>query len=117
MGGHPLPPAERTSPASRRAQWPRRTNGCAVLKDLLQTSPNECVLEKSLRVTDSGCGDSPDADLPCMICLEPLREFSAFMPHACGLQALPCGHTFHIECIRHWLSTSPTCPLCKIDVA
>merc|ERR1712046_230695 len=26
---------------------------------------------------------------------------------------LPCGHRFHTSCIRSWIMTSATCPLCK----
>jgi len=26
---------------------------------------------------------------------------------------LPCGHRFHTSCIRSWIVTSATCPLCK----
>ena len=43
----------------------------------------------------------------CVICA------CAFAP-ADALKRLPCGHSgFHVDCIRAWLSRSPTCPLCR----
>lgn len=33
------------------------------------------------------------------------------------LQQIPsCGHTFHIDCIDHWLTTHTTCPLCRFSL-
>ncbi|XP_021889635.1 LOW QUALITY PROTEIN: RING-H2 finger protein ATL7-like [Carica papaya] len=33
------------------------------------------------------------------------------------LQQIPaCGHTFHMECIDHWLSSHTTCPLCRLSL-
>merc|ERR1712238_36703 len=29
---------------------------------------------------------------------------------------LPCGHSFHWECIREWLHNSSQCPLCRVDL-
>jgi len=51
------------------------------------------------------------AEASCVICLERLCSGGSG-----GLQALACGHTFHSCCIRHWLATKPTCPLCKTPV-
>ncbi|VDM39810.1 unnamed protein product [Toxocara canis] len=41
----------------------------------------------------------------CPICLS---LFSAN-----HISALPCGHTFHYECVRQWVKTSRTCPECR----
>jgi Ring finger domain len=31
-------------------------------------------------------------------------------------QLLPCNHSFHRECARHWLTIQKTCPVCRRDV-
>eukprot|EP00928_Gymnodinium_smaydae_P097898 TRINITY_DN8980_c0_g1_i4.p1 TRINITY_DN8980_c0_g1~~TRINITY_DN8980_c0_g1_i4.p1 ORF type:complete len:399 (+),score=26.78 TRINITY_DN8980_c0_g1_i4:67-1197(+) len=51
--------------------------------------------------------DSPEA---CAICLEDMARGQP-------LAQLPCHHCFHAACIRSWLPSSLTCPLCKRDVA
>lgn len=33
------------------------------------------------------------------------------------VRTLPCGHTYHTECIDEWLNRSPTCPFCKTDAS
>ncbi|CAH9122485.1 unnamed protein product [Cuscuta epithymum] len=46
-------------------------------------------------------------DSQCSVCL---GEYEADE----RLQQMPkCGHTFHMDCIDHWLSTRTTCPLCR----
>jgi hypothetical protein len=32
---------------------------------------------------------------------------------ALAAQVLPCGHLFHLVCLRGWLEHSPTCPICR----
>ncbi|XP_056160341.1 probable E3 ubiquitin-protein ligase RHA4A [Syzygium oleosum] len=42
----------------------------------------------------------------CTICIEEL---------AGGTEAtkMPCSHVYHVDCIRQWLETSHSCPLCR----
>jgi len=42
----------------------------------------------------------------CAICFD-----SQVVGQRCA--CLPCGHRFHTSCIRSWIVTSATCPLCK----
>ena len=44
----------------------------------------------------------------CVICADNI-------PVRTKMQELPCGHRYHIECIKRWLSKSNDCPLCRKD--
>jgi hypothetical protein len=51
----------------------------------------------------------PNNDEPCSICMEPMSR----------AKQLPCGHTFHLACLRAWVqqggphASSFTCPNCR----
>ena len=45
----------------------------------------------------------------CSICLEPRKAGDA-------VWILQCGHCFHQQCCRKWLSGASTCPMCKKEV-
>jgi len=44
----------------------------------------------------------------CSICLDPLNEGQDYK--------LNCKHRFHKKCIRIWLTSNNTCPLCRKNV-
>ncbi|KAL6899764.1 hypothetical protein ACP4OV_006422 [Aristida adscensionis] len=46
----------------------------------------------------------------CSVCL------ADYQPDERLQRIPPCGHTFHINCIDHWLSTNTTCPLCRVSL-
>eukprot|EP00435_Cladocopium_sp_Y103_P041757 s1502_g11.t1 len=50
----------------------------------------------------------------CSVCLDGLLSLAA----PGKVVQLPCGHCFHRGCISKWLAcgTSPTCPLCKMQL-
>ncbi|KAG9457077.1 hypothetical protein H6P81_001585 [Aristolochia fimbriata] len=49
-------------------------------------------------------------DTQCSVCLGDYQANDR-------LQQIPaCGHTFHMECIDHWLATNTTCPLCRLSL-
>jgi hypothetical protein len=44
----------------------------------------------------------------CLICTELLEE---------EFQCLdPCGHVFHVACIRKWVIKESSCPKCRAEV-
>jgi hypothetical protein len=45
-----------------------------------------------------------DKEMECCICMD--KNINNWIK-------IPCGHAFHHECIRHWLRTSNTCPVCR----
>ncbi|WCJ34989.1 RING/U-box superfamily protein [Euphorbia peplus] len=49
-------------------------------------------------------------DTQCPVCLADYQAEDR-------LQQIPaCGHTFHMECIDHWLVNHTTCPLCRLSL-
>ncbi|KAK9110850.1 hypothetical protein Sjap_018910 [Stephania japonica] len=49
-------------------------------------------------------------DTQCSVCLGDYQAEDK-------LQQIPaCGHTFHMNCIDHWLATHTTCPLCRLSL-
>lgn len=45
----------------------------------------------------------------CSICI-------TSMSGSQNLSVLPCMHTFHEACIQKWISSNPTCPVCRTRV-
>ena len=42
----------------------------------------------------------------CPICLNNLKNNVT----------LPCGHSYHSECILNWIEKNNTCPICRIKL-
>lgn len=47
-----------------------------------------------------------DRDRICIICRERMEEG----------KKLPCGHVFHLACLRLWLQQQQSCPTCRADI-
>ena len=45
----------------------------------------------------------------CVICTSPIPAGEDIFP-------LPCGHSFHLECIKQWLLVDHTCPSCRFEL-
>ena len=54
--------------------------------------------------------DDDEEEHACTICFGPLVEGDR-------VGALDCGHVFHVECLKTWLSRRNACPLCATAAA
>ena len=45
----------------------------------------------------------------CIICMEEFIDNEK-------VNLLPCGHIFHINCIKQWLLKTKSCPFCKTEI-
>ncbi|XP_061368328.1 putative RING-H2 finger protein ATL19 [Gastrolobium bilobum] len=43
----------------------------------------------------------------CAICLEDFKKGEECLVFSV------CGHTFHFDCINHWIEKKPSCPICR----
>lgn len=50
---------------------------------------------------------NPDDELKCNICYEMIEKIKT--------PFLQCGHSFHLDCLKHWFATSQTCPQCRAE--
>ena len=65
--------------------------------------------------------DLQEADNICIICREEMvgtqTVNGTVINPASGLsKKLPCGHIFHVSCLRSWFQRQQTCPTCRLDV-
>lgn len=60
-------------------------------------------------------GGSEDAVI-CAICLQSLHD-TQNLEGAARVNALPCRHLFHTDCLAPWFATKTTCPTCRSDLA
>ncbi|XP_063687565.1 E3 ubiquitin-protein ligase synoviolin B-like [Bolinopsis microptera] len=58
------------------------------------------------RYPDATPEEISNGDSTCIICREEMT----------AAKKLPCGHIFHLECLRSWLLRQQTCPTCRIDI-
>jgi len=33
----------------------------------------------------------------------------------CSVAVLTCGHMFHMQCLKPWFKTNPSCPICRCN--
>ncbi|KAL6782770.1 hypothetical protein ACKKBG_A08070 [Auxenochlorella protothecoides x Auxenochlorella symbiontica] len=61
------------------------------------------------RFPDATAEDLARADHTCIICREEMVVGGR-------TKRLPCGHVFHLHCLRSWLERQQTCPICRASV-
>ncbi|KAJ7557314.1 hypothetical protein O6H91_05G121400 [Diphasiastrum complanatum] len=58
------------------------------------------------RFPDASAEELGRSDATCIICREEML----------AAKKLPCGHLFHVHCLRSWLERQQTCPTCRSPV-
>ena len=71
-----------------------------------RVTPPEVIAQLPTYPFQSRSGAAP---IECPVCLELLRPQEM-------VRALPCCHSFHVQCIDPWLASNHTCPVCKHDL-
>jgi hypothetical protein len=89
---HPVPPRGAT-PEQLQA-CPQRT-----------LSSTHMMNNEDEEAQEALCWDQDD----CSICLASYQSKDT-------LRSLPCGHSFHTDCIDRWLERSTLCPICKYSL-
>lgn len=99
--------AGRSSGTRRRSNTGRRESGGRRLTDAgrraNRTSGQSRPSAARRANADHGhCLDDEDSD--CAICMQSSNE---------ARKHCQCGHSFHSRCLKRWLRTNDTCPLCR----
>lgn len=61
------------------------------------------------RFPDAAPEDLARCDGTCIICREEMSQGGSN-------KKLPCGHVFHLPCLRSWLERQQNCPTCRANV-
>ncbi len=76
---------------------------------------------KYLRLTHNLNSRFPDATPEeiaaagaCLVCREEMDGSGLPGVAGNGNKKLPCGHVFHLDCLRMWLQHQQACPLCRL---
>ena len=56
-----------------------------------------------------GVVDKDNDDAKCPVCLVDIEIGTT-------CKRLPCGHRFHDQCIRTWLASKRSCPVCRAEL-
>lgn len=56
-----------------------------------------------------------DKNGTCSICLDAFNDVERLKGRL-FVHRLPCGHTFHVDCIAQWIEQVPKCPECNANI-
>ena len=70
------------------------------------TQPSSTTTSTSATTASSATTATNDDKPLCTICLHEVTEG----------KILPCGHVFHLFCIKEWMATNENCPSCKAKI-
>ena len=70
------------------------------------TSQREFAAIQSITFSQIRTNNPTEHNVLCTICRDEFVDTDV-------LKMMTCGHYYHIECLRSWLSRSQTCPLCR----
>jgi len=68
------------------------------------------------RFPDSTAEDLQQGDDVCIICREIMEVRPGENMGGSKPKKLPCGHSFHLHCLRSWLERQQSCPTCRQSV-
>lgn len=80
--------------------------------DTNELLPTQLALKTRRYVSPTGDDDTSQStpeeeEVSCTICFAEIQ-------HGDRIGALPCEHTFHVDCLKSWLTRRNVCPLCQI---
>ncbi|KAI1286196.1 E3 ubiquitin-protein ligase synoviolin [Halotydeus destructor] len=78
------------------------------LNDVVQS--RRAIRNMNTLYPDATVADLESSDNVCIICREEMIGGNG------SAKKLPCGHIFHISCLRSWFQRQQTCPTCRMDV-
>ena len=78
------------------------------MKKCIATKKNGDICTYNTKDNGDYCGVHAEK-LECVVCFEKLRGVDKEWP-------LPCGHSFHRDCIRTWMKENPSCPVCRKNI-
>ncbi|CAH8357216.1 unnamed protein product [Eruca vesicaria subsp. sativa] len=73
----------------------------------VNTGLKETEIRSCLRKINPSVSNTLLADRKCSICQDEYER-------ECQVGKLECGHSFHVQCVKQWLSRKNACPVCKM---